>query len=140
MRLLTLTVATAAVLAFAFSSTPQILAQGRDDGAVGRPLQLDGGPSLGSDNRGQINGRSEGTESSAGSRSSEKTQTDIEKTGESRVHGRSHRHFGWNSRARHRFVFHRRGHHIFAFRPPGHRFVIHRHGRRLVAFNVPSGV
>jgi hypothetical protein len=134
MRLLTLTVATAAVLAFAFSSTPQVLAQGRDDGAVGRPLQLDGGPSLGSDNRGQINGRSEGTESSAGSRSSD-TQTDIEKTGGSR----SHRHFGWNSRARHRFVFHGRGHHMFAFRLPRHRFVIHRHGRRFVAFNEPSG-
>jgi hypothetical protein len=139
MRLLTLTVATAAALAFAFSQTPRVLAQGRDDGAVGRPLQLDGGPSLGSYNRGQISGRPEGTEPSAGSRS-EKTQTDIEKTGESNIRGRSHTHVGWNSRARHHFVFHRRGHYIFGFRLPRHRFVIHRHGRRFVAFNEPSGV
>ena len=140
MRLLRLTVATAAVLAFTFSQTPRALAQGRDDGAVGRPLQLDGGPSLGSDNRGQISGRSGGTEPSAGSRSSEKAQTDIEKTGESNIRGRSHTHVGWNSRARHRFVFHRRGHHIFGFRLPRHRFVVHRHGRRFVAFNESSGV
>jgi hypothetical protein len=139
MRLLTLTVATATVLTFAFSQTPRVLAQGRDDGAVGRPLQLDGGPSLGSSNRGQISGRSEGAEPSAG-HGSEKTQTEIEKTGESKIHGRSHTHVGWSSLARHRFVFHRRGHHVFALHVPRHPFVIHRYGRRFVAFNEPSGV
>jgi hypothetical protein len=139
MRLLTLTIATATVFAFAFSQTPRTLAQGHDDGAVGRPLQLDGGPALGSDNRGQSSGRSEVTEPSAAGKS-EKTQTDIEKTGESKVRARSHTHVGWSPRARHRFVFQRRTHHIFAFHVPRHRFVIHRHSRRFVAFNEPSGI
>jgi hypothetical protein len=139
MRLLTITVATATALAIAFSQTPRVLAQSHDDGAVGRPLQLDGGPSPGSDSRG-IGARSEGTEQSAGVRS-EKGQTGIEKTGETNIRGRSHTHIGLSSsHAKHRFVFHRRGHHIFAFRLPRHRFVNHRHGRRFVAFNEPSGV
>jgi hypothetical protein len=135
MRLLTLT---ATVLMFAFSETPQVLAQGHDDGAVGRPLQLDGGPSQGPDNHGQISGRSESIGRSEGSRS-EKTQTDIQKTGESKIRGYSHTHVGRSFRARHRFVFQRHGHHIFAFHVPRHRFVIHRHGRRFVEFNEPSG-
>jgi hypothetical protein len=139
MRLLALTITTATVLTFAFSHTPQVLAQGRDDGAVGRPLQLDGGPSLGPNNRGPISGRSESTEPPADSRA-EKTQTEIEKTSESKVRGRSHTHVRWSSQARHRFAFYRRGHHIFAFHMPRHRFVIHRHGRRFVAFNEPSDV
>jgi hypothetical protein len=139
MRLVTITVATATVLAIALSQTPRALAQGHDDGAVGRPLQLDGGPSPGTDNRGS-GARSEGAEQAAGARS-EKGQTGTEKTGETNPRARSRTHIGSKgSHARHGFVFHRRGHHIFAFRPPRHRFVIHRHSRRFVAFNAPSGV
>ena len=130
MRLLTIAVATATVFTLALSQTPQVLAH--DDGAVGPILRLDGGPSLGSDNRGQTGARSESTEPSAGVRS-EKGQTSIEKTAETKVRGRSHTHTGLNSRAKHRFVSHRRGHHIMAFRMPRHRFVIRRHGRRFVA-------
>jgi hypothetical protein len=117
-----------------FPPTPPVLAQGYDNGAVGRPLQLDGGPSLESDHRGQTGARSEGTEPSAGTKS-EKGQTGIEKTGETMIHGRSHTHIGLSSHARHHLVFHRRGPHFFAFRPPRHQFVIHRHGRRFVAFD-----
>jgi hypothetical protein len=137
MRLLVLTVATATALTLAFSQ--KVLAQSHDDGAVGRPLQLDGGSPLGSDNRGQISGRSEGTQSSAGT-TSEKGQRGAEQTGETKIRGRSHSRVGWSSRERHRSVFHRRGHHIFAFHVPRHRLVIHRHGRRFVAFNEPGGV
>jgi hypothetical protein len=128
MRLLPLTV-TATVLTFAFSQG--VLAQGRDDGAVGPTLRLDGGPSLGSDNRGQIGTRSESTQPSRGTKS-EKAQTGIEKTGEATIRRRSHTHMGWHTRAKHRFVFHGRGHHMMAFHMPRHRFVIHRHGRRFV--------
>src|SRR5260370_23147166 len=102
MRLLT--IATAAVLTFAFSQS--VLAQSHDDGAVGRPLQLDGGSSLGSDNRG-IGARSEATEPSVGARS-EKSQTGIEKTGEAHIPGRCHTHIGRSFRAKHRFAIHRR--------------------------------
>ena len=136
MRLLALTVATATVLTFAFSQ--KVLAQGHDDGAVGPTLRLDGGPPLGTDNRGQTSSRSESTEPSAGT-TSKKSQTGIEKTGESAIRGRSKTHIGWRFRPGHRFAFHRRGHHVFAFHVPRHRFVIHRHGRRFVAFNEPSG-
>jgi len=137
MRLLALTIATAAVLTFAFSQ--KVLAQGHDDGAAGPTLRLDGGPPLGTDNRGPISNRSERTESPAGA-SFEKGQTGMETTGQGAIRGRSHNHVGWNSGARHRFVIHRRGHHIFALHAPRHRFfVIHRHGRRFVAFNEPSG-
>jgi hypothetical protein len=140
MRLLALTVATASVLAFAYPQIPQVLAQSRDDGAVGPTLRLDGGPPLGTDNRGQTSNRSERTEPPIGA-SSEKGQASIEKTGQGAIRGRSHTHVGWNSRAKHRFVIHRRGHHIFAFHAPRHRFfVIHRHGRRFVAFNERSTV
>jgi hypothetical protein len=139
MRLLALTVATAAVLAFALPQTPQVLAQSRDDGAVGRPFQLDGGPSLGSDDHGQIGSRSERTEPSAGS-TSQKSQTGIESTGDTAIHGRSKTHIGGRSRPRHRFVIHKRSHHVFAFHVPRHRFVIRRHGRRFVAFNEPGGI
>lgn len=139
MRLLALTVATAAVLAFAFPQTSQVLAQSRDDGAVGRTLRLDGGPPLEPDNRGQAGARSEGAEPSAGTKS-ETAQTGIATTGEMKIGRRSKTHIGWRSGLRHRFAFHRRVHHIFAFHLPGHRFVIHRHGRRFVAFNEPSGV
>ncbi len=138
MRLLALTVATATVLTFAFSQ--KVLAQGHDDGAVGPTLRLDGGPPLGTDNRGQTSSRSERTEPPAGV-SSEKGQNGIEKTSQGAIRGRSHSHVGWHSRAKHRFVIHRRGHHIFAFHAPRHRFfVIHRHGRRFVAFNESSAV
>jgi hypothetical protein len=137
MRLLALTIATASVLAFAFPQTPRVLAQGSDSGAVGRPLQLDGGPSLGSDNRGQSSGGgSERTEPSAGVRS-EKSQTQIGKTSETTVRGRSRSRIGLSSRPRHRLVIYRRGHHVVAFNGPRHGFAIHRHGHHLVAFSGP---
>ncbi len=60
--------------------------------------------------------------------------------GETTIRGGSHTHIGWNSRAKHRFVFHRRGQHMMAFHMPRHRFVIRRHGRRFVAFNEPTDV
>ena len=138
MRLLALTVATAAVLTFAFPQTRQVLAQSHDDGAVGRPLQLDGGPSLGSDNHEQIGSRSEGAEPSAGS-ASKKSQTDIEKTGETAIRERPDTHVRWRAGPRRGFATHKRSHHFFAFHVPRHGFVIHRHGRRFVAFNEPSG-
>jgi hypothetical protein len=127
MRLLALTVATATVITFA--SSQSVLAH--DDGAVGPTLRLDGGLSLGSDNRGQIGTRSETTQPSTGTKS-EKAQSGIEKTSEATSRGRSHTHVGWRSRAKHRFVFHRRGHHMMAFHMPRYRFVVHRHGRRFV--------
>jgi hypothetical protein len=137
MRLLVLTVATATVLTLAFSQ--KVLAQGHDDGAVGRPLQLDGGPSPGSDNHGQIGSRSEGTQPFAGT-TPKNSQTGMEKTGEAAIRVRSKTHIGWRSRPSQRFAIHKRSHHVFALRVPRHRFVIHRHGRRFVAFNEPSGV
>ena len=118
------------------SQTPQALAH--DDGAVGPTLRLDDGP-LGSDHRGQTGARSEGTERSAGTKS-EKAQTGIEKTGETTIRRRSHIHIGLRSHAKHRFVFHRRGHNMMAFHTPRHRFVIHRHGRRFVVLHETSGV
>ena len=129
MRLLSITVASATALAITFSQTPQVLAQGHDDGAVGPTLRLDGGPSLGSDTRG-IGARSEGTQPSIGTKP-EKNQTGNEKTGEATIRGRSHTHIGWSPRMRHHFVIRQRGH-IFALHMPRHRFVIHRHGRRFV--------
>jgi hypothetical protein len=128
MRLLRLTF-TATVLTFACSLG--VLAQGHDDGALGPTLRLDGGPPLGSDNRGQTNARPEGAERSASTKS-EKAQTGIEKTDETAIRRRSHTHIGLRSHLKHRFVFHRRGHHMMAFHMPRHRFVIHRHGRRFV--------
>ena len=137
MRSLAVAVATAAVLAFAFPQGPA-RAQGHDDGAVGRPLQLDGGPSLGSDSRGQSSGgRSESSEQPAGV-TSEKGQTRIGTTGETTARGRSQTHLGSRYRLRHSFALHRRGHHVFAFHVPRHRFVIHRHVRRFVAFSEPA--
>jgi hypothetical protein len=139
MRLLALTVATASVLAFAFPEGP-VLAQGHDDGAVGRPLQLDGGPSLGSDSRGQSFGRrSEGTEQPAGV-TSEKSQIRIGQTGETTARVRSQTHIGLRYRVRHSLALHRRSHHVFVFHVPRHGFVIHRHGRRFVAFSEPASV
>jgi hypothetical protein len=88
MRLLTITVATTVVLAIAFSQTPRVLAQGHDDGAVGRPLQLDGGPSLGSDNHGEASAHSESNEPSASVRS-EKSQTGVATTAETTIRGRA---------------------------------------------------
>ena len=137
MRLFVLTVATATL--FTITLSQKVLAQGHDDGAVGPTLRLDGGPPLEPDNRAQSSHRSERTEPPAGA-NSEKGQTDIERTGGSNIRGRSHTHVGWNSWARHRFAFHRRGHHVFAFHAPRHPFAIHRHGRRFVAFKEPSGV
>jgi len=136
MRLPALTIAAATALTFAFPH-PAVLAQSHDDGAVGQPLQLDGGPSLGSDNHGQIGLRSEGTKPSAGTTPA-KSQTGVENAGEIAIRGHRKTHVGWRSQPRHRFVFHGRSHHIFAFRLPRHRFVIHRHGRRFVASNEPS--
>lgn len=142
MRLLALTLATGTMLTFAFPLTPQVLAQGADDGAVGRQLQLDGGPSLGSDNRGQTGSRQtgsrpEGTEPSA---STKKSEAAAEKTGEAAIGGRSKAHIGWRVRPRHRFAMHRRHYHVFAFHMPRHRFLIPRHGRRFVAVNESAGV
>lgn len=119
MKLLALTVATAAALTFACPQTAQVHAQSRDDGAVGRPLRLDGGPSPPSDNQGS---RSEAAEPAAGT-SSTKSQTGIENTGETpEARGRSKTHVGWRSRPRHRFAINRRSHHVFALHVPRHRF------------------
>jgi hypothetical protein len=131
MKRLTLTVATATVLTFVFPQTPPVLAQGHDDGAVGPTLRLDGGPPVGSDNPGQTRARSESTEPSADNKS-QKAQTGIEKTTETTIRNRSHAHTALRGHVKHRFVVHRRGHHVFAFHVPRHRFVIHRHGRRFV--------
>ncbi len=139
MRSLAVTVVTASVLAFAFPQGP-VLAQSYDNGAVGRPLQLDGGSSLGSDNRGQSSGgRSEGTEQSVGV-ASEKSQTPIGRTDEATVRAQSQTHTGLRYRLRHRLALHKRMHHVFAFHVQRHRFVIPRHGRRFVAFSEPAGV
>jgi hypothetical protein len=140
MRLLALTVATTTMLTFAFPLAPRVLAQGTDDGAVGRPLQLDGGPSLGSDNHGQTGSRSEATEASTSSKKSQVDQIAVEKTGETAIGGRSKTHGGWRLRPRHRFTMHKRRYHVFAFHMPRHRFVIHRRGRRFVAVNESTGV
>jgi hypothetical protein len=137
MRSLALTVATAAVLAFAFAQGP-VLAQGHDDGAVGRTLQLDGGPSLGSDNRGQSSGgRSESSAPPAGV-TTEQSQTRIGTTDETTARARSQTHLGSRYRLRHSLALHRRGHHVFVFHVPRHGFVVHRHGRRFVAFGEPA--
>jgi hypothetical protein len=140
MRLLASTVATTAMLTFAFPLTPLVLAQGTDDGAVGRPLQLDGGPSLGSDNHGQTGSRSEASEASTSSKKSQVDQIAVEKTGETAISGRSKTHGGWRLRPRHRFTMHKHRYHVFAFHMPRHRFVIHRRGRRFVAVNESTGV
>jgi hypothetical protein len=140
MRLLALTVATTTMLTFALPLTPQVLAQGTDDGAVGRPLQLDGGPSLGSNNRGQTGSRSEAAEPSASSKKGQIDQIAVDKTGETAIGGRSKTHSGWKHRPPHRFTMHRRRYHVFAFHMPRHRFVIHRRGRRFVAVNESTGV
>jgi hypothetical protein len=140
MRLPALTIAVATALTFALPHTP-VTAQGHDDGAIGRPLQLDGGQSPGSDNRGQIGSRSEATEPSAGTTTTSKTsQTGIAKTGETAIRARSKTHIGWRSRPGRRFAIHNHSHHLFAFHMPRHRFVVRRHGRRFVAFDEPTGV
>jgi hypothetical protein len=137
MRSLALGVATAAVLTVAFPQGP-VLAQGHDDGAVGRTLQLDGGPSPGSDSRGQSSGgRSEGTEQPAGV-TSEKRQTGIGTTGETTSRAHSQTHIGLRHRLRHSLALHKRGHHVFVFHVPRHGFLIHRHGRRFVTFSEPA--
>ena len=133
MRLSALTIAAATALTFAFPQT-SVIAQGHDDGVVGRTLRLDGRAPLGSDTNGQSGGRSESTEPTASAKS-EKAQTGIEKTGDTAIRTRSPTHIGLRSHAKHRFVFHRRGHHMMAFHMPRPRFVIHRHGRRFVALN-----
>ena len=141
MRLLAFTVATTTMLALALPLSPQVLAQGNDDGAVGRPLQLDGGPSLGSDNRGQNTSRSEATEPSA---SAKKSQTAVEPSGDTAIGGRSKTHVGRRLSPRHHFVMHKRRYHVFGFHKPfhmpRHRFVIHRRARRFVAVNDSIGV
>jgi hypothetical protein len=137
MRSLALTLATSAMLTFAFPLTPQVRAQGTDDGAVGRPLQLDGGPSLGSDNRGQVGSRSEGAEPSA---SAKQSQSASEKSGEIAIDGRSKTHIGSRHWPRHHFAMHKRRYHVFAFHMPRRRFMIPRHGRRFVGVNASTGV
>ena len=133
MRVFVLKVATAMVLAFAFPQTPRVWAQGSGSGVASQPLQLDGGPSLGSDQRGQSSGgRSEDAERT-GSVSSEKSQTGLGKASETTIRGRSHSRIGLSSQPRHRVVIHRYGRRLFAFHKPTHRFVIHRRGRRVVA-------
>src|SRR5258705_9765274 len=105
MRLPALTIAAATALTFAFPHIP-VLAQGYDDGAVGRPLQLDGGPSLGSDSRRQSSGaRSEATEQPAGV-TAEQSQTRIGKTDETTARVRSQTHIGLRYRLRHSLALH----------------------------------
>jgi len=124
MKLLVVTVATATVLAFAFSQTRPVLAQGGDIGAASRPFPLDGGSSPGSDDRGQSSGeRSEGTERS-GDVGSEKNQTRIGKTGETLFRG-------------HRAVIHKHSRRVIAISHPRHH---HRRGHRVVELKEPSGV
>src|SRR5262249_25541853 len=109
MRLPALTVAAAIALTFAFPYT-LVLAQGNDDGVVGRTLRLDGGAPLGSDNSGQSSGaQSQGTERS-GAVSSEKNQIEPGKTGQTTVGRHSQTRFGSRPRARHHFVMRRPGH------------------------------
>jgi hypothetical protein len=72
MRLFALHVATATVLALAFTQAPQVLAQSHNDGNIGRPLQLEGGPAVESDNLGQTGSRSEGREPAIGRKSNGK--------------------------------------------------------------------
>jgi hypothetical protein len=127
MRILAVTFATATVLAFAFPQTPRVLAQGSDGGAVGRQFQLYTPP--GSGNRGH-GGPSEATEQSSAA-TSEKSQTGIGNADETTIHG--------SSRARHRFVLQKRGHHFLAFHYQRYPFAIRRRGHRFVAFNESSG-
>src|SRR5215468_8792597 len=131
MKLPAMTILTATVLAFAFAQTPPVLAQETEIGAASRPFPLDGGPSLGSDNRGQTVGEQSDGAKRSGDVSSEKSQTRIGKTGETaglRVH------------QRHRVAAHERGGGLFAFHHHTHRLPTHRRGHRVVALNRSSGV
>lgn|SRR5579871_4548625 len=122
MKLLVLAVATVTVLASAFPQATPVLAQGGDIGAASRPYPLDGGPSAGSDDRGQSSEKSEGAGRS-GDVSSEKGPPSSGKTGETQLRG-------------HRVVTHRHSHHVIAISHSRH----HRRGRHVVALNEPSGV
>jgi hypothetical protein len=120
MKLAAAAVVTATTLAFAFAPTPPVLAQGADAGAASRPFPLDGGPSPGSESRGQSNGeQSEGAERS-GNSGSDKSQTHAGKTGETTFRGRHvgiHKH-SRRVLARHHFLIHRRGHRVVAVDEP----------------------
>src|SRR5260370_38903084 len=83
--------------------------------SASRPLQLDGGSSLGSDNRGQsVGGQSEGTERSDAV-SSDKSPTRNGKTGETAFRGRSQTHIGLSVQPRHRVAIPKTGHGLFVF-------------------------
>jgi hypothetical protein len=125
MKLLIVTVATAAVLAFAIPQTTPALAQGADVGAASRPFPLDGGPSAGSDDHGQSSEKSEGSARS-GDVSSEKNQTPSGKTGETELRG-------------HRVAIHKHSHRIIAISHSRHH-LLHRHGRHVVTMKESSGV
>jgi hypothetical protein len=120
MKLLVLTVATVTVLASAFPQATPTLAQGADIGAASRPYPLDGGPSAGSDDRGQSSEKSEGAGRS-GDVSIEKSPTRSEKAGETLLRG-------------HRVVTHKHSHRVIAVSHSRH----HRRGRHVVALNEPS--
>jgi hypothetical protein len=108
MRLLALNVATAPVLAFAFPQAPQVLAQTYEDGSMGRPLQLDGGPAAGSDNPGQTGSRSEGGEPSAGTKSKGKRSKSLRDMHNARPpFGGYVEHFGGQRRDDARMLFQR---------------------------------
>jgi hypothetical protein len=127
MRLLAVTAVTATVLVFALPQTSPVLAQAPDVGAASRPYPLDGGPSSGSDNRGQSSGeQSERTERS-GDVSSEKSRTSSGKAGESQHHG------GRNA-------IHRHSHHASAFSHSRHHLLIHRRGHRVAALDEPGSM
>jgi hypothetical protein len=107
MRLLALSVATAAVLAFVFPQAPQVLAQSNDDSAGGRPIPLDGGPAVGSgsggpaagsDNRGQIGSRPGGTEPSADTKSKGKRSKHLQNHPPPPPYGGYVEHFGGQRR------------------------------------------
>jgi hypothetical protein len=122
MKLLIVTVAT--VLAAAFPQITPVLAQGADVGAASRPYPLNGGPTTGSDDRGQSSEKSEGTERS-GDASSEKSQTRSGKTTLFRGH---------------HAVIHKHSHHVIAISHSRHHLPIHRRGRHVVALNEPGSV
>jgi hypothetical protein len=125
MKLLVVTVATAAVLASAFPQTTPVLAQGADIGAASRPYPLNGEPLAGSGDRVQSSEKSEGSERS-GNASSEKDQTSIGKTSETLFRG-------------HRAGIHRHTHRVVAISHSRHRLLIHRRGHRVVGLSEPSG-
>lgn len=110
MRLLALTVATAAMVAFAFSQTPRALAQGSETQS-GASTSGAGAASQG------VTGGSESSERPAGV-TSEKGKTSVRTE---------------TTKGRHTMI-HKRGRGVIAFKEPGRRVVIHKRGRGVVAF------